>query len=44
MNARIRTLIDRPDLDDDDRAQQYAALLEKWAQVTRPCPAPVRAA
>ncbi|MFI7240418.1 hypothetical protein [Streptomyces cyaneofuscatus] len=44
VNARIRRLMDRPDLDDHDRAQQYAALLEEWAQATCPCPNPVRAA
>ncbi|MEU0100464.1 hypothetical protein [Streptomyces sp. NPDC006267] len=44
VNARIRQLVDRPDLDDVDRAQQYAALLEEWDQATRPCPVPVRAA
>ncbi|MEV1047991.1 hypothetical protein [Streptomyces sp. NPDC049916] len=44
VNAKIRQLVDRPDLDDADRADQYAALLEEWAQATCPCPAPVRAA
>ncbi|MFG3429430.1 hypothetical protein [Streptomyces californicus] len=44
VNARIRQLMDRPDVDDVDRAQQYASLLEEWAQATCPCPAPVRAA
>ncbi|EGE39536.1 hypothetical protein GTY83_00625 [Streptomyces sp. SID4928] len=43
VNARIRQLMDQ-DLDDTDRAQQYAALLEEWARATCPCPAPVRAA
>ncbi|MFD8666238.1 hypothetical protein ACFV1U_12635 [Streptomyces microflavus] len=44
VNARIRQLVDRQDLEDADRAQQYAVLLEEWAQATCPCPAPVRAA
>ncbi|MEU5136964.1 hypothetical protein [Streptomyces californicus] len=43
VNARIRQLMDQ-DLDDTDRAQKYAALLEEWARATCPCPAPVRAA
>ncbi|MEV7297246.1 hypothetical protein AB0N79_37370, partial [Streptomyces microflavus] len=44
VNARIRELMDRPDLDEADRARRYTVLLEDWAQATHPCPAPVRAA
>ncbi|MEV3852648.1 hypothetical protein ACFWVB_38170 [Streptomyces microflavus] len=32
VNARIRELMDRPDLDDADRARRYTVLLEDWAQ------------
>ncbi|MEU2577506.1 hypothetical protein ACIP3B_33575 [Streptomyces anulatus] len=44
VNARIRQLVDQSDIDAVDRAQQYAALLEEWAQATCPRPTPVRAA
>ncbi|MEU7334037.1 hypothetical protein [Streptomyces parvus] len=44
VNARIRELMDRPDLDDAYRAHRYTLLLEDWAQATHPSSAPVRAA
>ncbi|WP_073224272.1 hypothetical protein [Streptomyces sp. NBRC 110465] len=44
VNAQIRRLVDRDDLDDADRARQYQDLLEQWARATHPAPCPVRAA
>ncbi|MFI7087678.1 hypothetical protein ACIBUR_29290 [Streptomyces anulatus] len=43
VNARIRQLMDQ-DLDDPERAQQYAVLLEEWARATCPRSTHVRAA
>ncbi|MFJ9574560.1 hypothetical protein [Streptomyces bacillaris] len=44
VNARIRQLIDRDDIDEHERTYQYGLLLEEWALATRPAPAPLRAA